>query len=265
MCETKTEILNENKIKIQQEEAPKPKKRGRKPNPDKRSGYFYDEEEQAFREYIESKDDKVRNRIFSQKLYPAFTKMIESIIRRYRLFTPSEDFEDTFYDTLSYLMMKVNSFDVTKGYKAYSYCGTVCKHYLLQKRTNDMKRCEQYLSFDSTFGANGDQRSDYDQEGALINFNTELINHNIGQIQSILSPENIDSLTKNEQQVGYALLEILMNWEEFFSLSTDRKFNKTSFLYFVKEYTNLSTKEVRDAMKKYKDIYFTEKQKLIEE
>ena len=57
-----------------------------------------------------------------------------------------------------------------------------------------------------------------------------------------------------------------MNWEQIFAnLSTDRKFNKTSFLYFVKEYTQLSTKDVRDAMKKYKDIYFCEKQNLIKE
>lgn len=265
MCETKTEILDEATVTTPQEEQPKPKKRGRKPNPEKRSGYFYEEEEQAFREYVESKDKRLRDRIFSEKLYPAFTKMIESIIRRYGLFTPSEDFEDTFYDTMSYLITKVDNFDASKGYKAYSYCGTVCKRYLLQKRTNDMKHRDQYLSYDLMFGNGGDQRSNYDREGALIAFNTELINRNIDHIQTILSPENADSLTENEKSVGYALLEILMNWEEFFSLSSDKKFNKTSFLYFVKEYTRLSTKEVRDAMKKYKEIYFGEKQNLIDE
>lgn len=265
MCETKTEILND--VENTQETLEvKPKRRGRKPNPEKRSGYFYEEEEQAFREYVESSDQKFRDRIFREKLYPAFTKMIESIIRRYGLFTPSEDFSDTFNDTLSFLITKVNNFDFSKGYKAYSYCGTVCKRYLLLKRTNDMKKRDTVLSYDLMFnGGNTDNRSDYDKEGAMIKFNTELINRNIEKIQMMLSPENSDELTKNEIQVGYALLEILMNWEKFFSLSSDRKFNKTSFLYFVKEYTLLSTKEVRDAMRKYKDIYFVEKQNLIEE
>lgn len=259
MCNKK--IQNNNEV---EEVQPKPKKRGRKPNPDKKNGYFGDEEEQAFCEFIKCDNEVEKNRIFSQKLYPAFTKMIESIIRRYRLFTPSEDFQDTFYDTLGYLIMKADSFDETKGYKAYSYCGTVCKHYLLQKRTKDMQRSEQYLSYDTMFGSNNsDQRSDYDQEKEIIDFNTELINNNIDAIQTMLNPENINKLTENERQVGYALLEILMNWESFFSLSTDRKFNKTSFLYFVKEYTRLETKDIRDAMKKYKFIYFNEKQKLI--
>ena len=263
MCEIKNDITNDVEETVL--EQPKPKKRGRKPNPNKRSGYFYEEEEEAFRKYVESKDQHFRDRIFREKLYPAFTKMIESIIRRYGLFTPSEDFSDTFNDTLSFLITKVNNFDFSKGYKAYSYCGTVCKRYLLLKRTQDMKKRDTVLSYDLMF-AGGDNRSDYDHEQAMVTFNTELINRNIEKIQYILSPENNEKLTEKERQVGYALLEILMNWEQIFSnLSADRKFNKTSFLYFVKEYTRLSTKDVHDAMRKYKDIYFTEKQNLIEE
>lgn len=262
MCELEQIPISNGEDTIIEEN--KPKKRGRKPNPNKRNGYFYEEEEKAFKDYVESTNQRFRDRIFREKLYPAFTKMIESIIRRYGLFTPSEDFSDTFNDTLSFLITKVNNFDFSKGYKAYSYCGTVCKRYLLLKRTQDMKKRDTVLSYDLIF-SNGDNRSDYDRENAIAAFNTELINRNIEKIQSILS-ENNDNLTDKEKQVGYALLEILLNWEQIFSnLSTDRKFNKTSFLYFVKEYTQLSTKDVRDAMKKYKSIYSIEKQKLINE
>ena len=124
------------------------KKRGRKPNPEKRTGYFYEDEENAFKEYVESDNPEFRSKIFREKLYPALTKMIESITRRYRLFTPDESFDDTFCDTLSYLITKVNSFDVSKGHKAYSYCGTICKRYLLLKRTQSMKHIEKNVSYD---------------------------------------------------------------------------------------------------------------------
>lgn len=259
-------INNEIETKNAVSEETKPKKRGRKPNPEKRTGYFYEDEEEAFQQYVESTDKRFRDKIFKEKLYPAFTKMIESIIRRYGLFTPSEDFSDTFNDTMSFLITKVNNFDFSKGYKAYSYCGTVCKRYLLLKRTTDMRKRDTMLSYELMFGGNGDDRTDTDRAKSEIAFNTELINRNIERIQFILSPENHEKLNEKERQVGYALLEILMNWEQIFSnLSNDRKFNKTSFIYFVKEYTQLSTKDVRDAMKKYKDIYFTEKENLINE
>jgi len=74
---------------VSNNEEKKPKKRGRKPNPEKRTGYFYEEEEEAFKQYIQSTDQNFRNKIFKEKLFPAFTKMIESISRRYGLYTPS--------------------------------------------------------------------------------------------------------------------------------------------------------------------------------
>jgi len=250
---------------IQEEEQVKtPKKRGRKPNPNKRSGYFYEEEEEAFRKYVESDNQAYRDKIFREKLYPAFTKMIESISRRYGLFTPSESFEDTFYDTMSYLMTKVNKFDVSKGYKAYSYCGTVCKRYLLLKRTQDMKRRETTLPYDTVFNSTHQDNRAYemtDSESLAKN----VIKKTIEEIEFMVSDEYTEKLTDNERNVGMALLELLKNWEDIFTRLETRKFNKTSAYYFIKEYTMLSSKEVRDAMKKYKNLYFFTKQKLIED
>ena len=60
-------------------------KRGRKPSK-KRKGYFYEEQEQAVRDYIRAESEEERNKIFNTILLPAFTKMIESIIRRYNLY-----------------------------------------------------------------------------------------------------------------------------------------------------------------------------------
>lgn len=241
------------------------KKRGRKPNTN-RKGYFYEEEEEAFIKYVTSTDQRERDKVFREKLYPAFTKMIESIIRRYELFTPSEDFTDTFYDTMSFLLTKVNNYDASKGFKVYSYCGTVCKNYLIMKRTNSMKKRDKQVSYDMMFpNSDKDTRTDMSQETLTLNFNIELINKTIEEIQLMLSDEKIDSLTENEKKIGYALLEMLMNWEDIFKRVETKKFNKTSVLYFIKEYTRLSTKEVRDAMKKYKSLYFFTKQKLIDE
>lgn len=264
MCdieEKEKDVIEQENNEIEQKT---PKKRGRKPNPEKRSGYFYEEEEQAFRDYVQSTDPDYRNKLFREKLYPAFTKMIESISRRYGLFTPSESFEDTFYDTMSYLMTKVNKFDTTKGYKAYSYCGTVCKRYLLLKRTQDMKRRETTLPYDAVFNATHQDKRTYE----IYNTNTlanETIQRTVKEIEHMVSPDYKEKLTENERNVGIALLELLKNWEEIFTRLETKKFNKTSAYYFIKEYTMLSSKEVRDAMKKYKNLYFFTKQKIIDE
>lgn len=242
-----------------------PKKRGRKPNPNKKV-YFGEEEEKAFIDYVNSTDQNFRNRIFSQKLYYPFTKMIESIIRRYNLFTPDEDFEETFFDTMSFLITKINNFDPTKKHKAYSYCGTICKNYLILKRTQYAKKIQKQLSYDCLFSnTENDNRSDTNQEKTLLEFNTELINTTVSQLQEILLPENSQFLNENETKIGNALLEMMLNWEEIFKYLGSKKFNKSCVLQFIRDYTDLPTKDIRDGMKIYKELYIFTKQKLINE
>ncbi len=240
-----------------------PKKRGRKPNPNKKI-YFGEEEEKAFVEYVTTTDKRIKDRIFAQKLYFPFTKMIESIIRRYNLFTPDEDFEETFFDTMSFLITKINNFDPQKKYKAYSYCGTICKNYLILKRTQYSKRVQKQISYDLIYpNSENDNRSDVNQEKQILEFNTELINTTISQLQEMLLSENAHLLNENETKIGNALLEMLLNWEEIFRYLGSRKFNKSCVLQFIRDYTDLPTKDIREGMKKYKKLYLFTKEKLI--
>lgn len=225
-----------------------------------RKGYFYEREEEAFARYVNSTNQSERDQIFREYLYPAFTKMIESIIRRYGLFTPGEEFEETFCDTISYLVSKLDKFDPTRGYKVYSYCGTVCKNYLIHKRDQARKRTEKYPSYEDVFGSIGeathkDNRQSVSQEEKTLQFNIGLIENYIENLQDMLVEENT-SLTEDERKVGHALLELLLNWEEIFCRIESNKFTKTSFIFFLREYTRLTTAEIRRAMVKYRDLYF---------
>ena len=241
------------------------KKRGRKPGKT-RKGYFYEEQEQAFLDYVSSTDKLYRDRLFADKLYPAFTKMIESIIRRYELFTPTEDFSDTFNDTMSFLITKVNNYDVSKGAKVYSYCGTICKNYLILKRTQYMKKRDKMISYDNNpISEVVPTKKISTPDPLFLNFHGDLIAQTVAEIKKMLEPDYNGYMTKNEISVGYALIELLTNWEEIFKHIETHKFNKTSVYFFIKEMTMLSTKEVRDAMRKFKCLYNVTKQKLIKD
>lgn len=242
-------------------------RRGRKISKEKRKGYFYEEEEEAFAKYVQSSDKIERDRLFKEKLYPAFTKMIESIIRRYDLYTPNEDFMDIFCDTMSFLITKVNNFDFTKGYKVYSYCGTVCKNYLIYKKASYIKQSQRQSSYDVMFlGGEKDNRPNDNSKNDIIQLNDKLIKETIKQLNDIIEGNvKIEGFTDNDTKVGYGLIEILTNWEEIFKQAESTKFNKTSFMYFMKEYTRLSVKDIRESMKKYKDLYFFTKQNLLKQ
>lgn len=240
-------------------------KRGRKPNPEKRTGYFYEEQEAAFVEYLTSDDMEHRNRVFQEKLYPAFSKMIESIIRRYNLFVPMEDFEDSFHDTMSFLLTKIENFDVTTGKKAYSYCGTICKHYLIHKIETYRKNRKRVASYDETgIDISEEQKyyhTDYESD---LSIRLEIINEVINEIECMLNDETMrKKMTPNEIKVGYALVQFLKEWDELMANMGSNKFNKSSFILYICETTLLKTDEVREAMKMYRKLFFVVKKNVI--
>lgn len=253
------------------EETQQPKKRGRKPGSTVATvnkNYFGLEEEQAFQEYLLASSQMERDRIFNDKLKFPFTKMIESIIRRYNLFTPYEEFEETFNDALSFLATKASNFKPGKGKKAYSYCGTICKNYLINKRRSTMKRDSKFLSYDSVYTeSNPDNRIDKPSTNNEA-FNRGLISNVTEDILNTIDEgfwDDGNEMTNDEKKVGYAIIEILKNWEDIFPVGDNKKFNKTNVLYFIKENTLLQTKEVKDALKKYKLNYFTVKEHFVRE
>jgi len=227
-------------------------KRGRKPK-NERKGYFYEEQEQAVVDYLNTYDDDEREKIFNIVLRPAFTKMVESIIRRYNLYVPDEEFQETFDDTMSFMLTKLNNFSPDKGTKAYSYCGTVCKNYLIYKNNQFNKHKVRDLSYEEFVEDIGLEEKFVDEQNAFKVAAPKIIIEMSNEIKKIV--EQREGLNENELKVGMALTDILDNWEEVLVENGSNKLNKSSFLSFVRETTLLGTKEIRDSMKKYKVLY----------
>ena len=292
-------------------------KRGRKPK--ERKGYFYEKEETAIIQYIHEENTEEKNRIFNTVIYPALTKMIESIIRRYKLFIPDEDFSQNFNDTISYLLTKIHHFKPqitgydlienekeiakhhfvmmseedlkqklrdaseedpeyvvvyfgfddddesninkkyykkeTHNYKAYSYCVTVCKNYLMSKSTQYAKKKVRNASYDEIFEEIRDSTKYSTEDTNYAEVVEKLITDIADEIERMTSNAELHLLNENEVKVGNALVNLLRNWEEVLPNGGSNKLQKSSVLYFLREETMMTTKEVRDNMKKYKCVY----------
>jgi hypothetical protein len=231
-------------------------KRGRKRKNDM---YFGPNEEEAVINFLESEDETERNLIFNEWLKAPLDKMIESIIRRYKLYRKGETFEELHSDTVSFLMTKVHKFERGRGKKAYSYFGTISKNYILGLLIKDEKHMKQTTSYED-MSDNLEERPDLtyviDNESTSMD---EFIKTLCDGIREELNDEELPpkkKLSDNEKKVGYALIDILDNWETAFdSMNGGSKYNKNSVLETMRNYTNLSTKDIRLAMKRYKVLY----------
>jgi hypothetical protein len=230
-------------------------KRGRKR---KNEMYFGPNEETAVNNYLASTDEAERNLIYNQWLKEPLDKMIESIIRKYKLYRKGESFEDLHGDTLSFLITKAHKFENARGKKAYSYYGTICKHYILGLLIKDKKHTKKVASYED-ISSDIEQRSDLsyvidEEEFPMDAFLVRLIDN----LKEELNDEHLPAkkkLNENERKVGESLIEILQNWETAFESMGGSKYNKNSVLETMRNYTNLSTKDIRLAMRRFKVLY----------
>lgn len=236
------------------------KRKGRR----KKSGeYFGQNEEEYVVKFLSCEDDSERSIIFNNHLKEPLDKMIESIIRKYKLYRKTESFEDLHKDTMSFLITKANKFEPGRNKKAYSYYGTIVKRYVIGLLINDDKRMKHNLSYEDV-KENLEERQDLSYEMNDESFSNEFFIPNLKEnIEEFIKNDEFlikNKLTENEKNVGKALIEILDNWEQIFEdMNGGVKYNKNAILETLRNYTNLNTKDIRNAMKRFIKLYKTVK------
>jgi hypothetical protein len=209
------------------------KKRGRKTT---NVNYFDVAEEAAVRRYLTAETFEEKNAIYNEFLRGPLDKMISSIIRRYK-FKPS------------------------KEKKAYSYFGTICKNYLMGQIIKDQKDTNRKISYE-------DISSSLEQRPDMVYYmeleKTEADDVIQGFLNELRNYVDNEPLTDNEKKLGIALLELFENYKTIFLGTDNNKFNKNIILLSIREMTNLSTKEIRTAMKRFKKLYYVVLNNIIE-
>ena len=225
------------------------KKRGRKTV---KENYFDVREETAVRNFLTADTSEEKNKIYNEFLRGPLDKMISSIIRRYKLYRKDMDFIEISYDTHSFLMTKVDKFKPDKNKKAYSYFGTICKNYLMGQIIKDQKETNRKISYED-ISTTIEQRPDmiYRIDEDIIESDL-VINQYLKELREFIETENLND---NEKKLGYALVDLFDNYETIFSGADNNKFNKNVILLSLREMTNLSTKEIRSSIKRFKKLY----------
>jgi hypothetical protein len=218
----------------------------------KKNNYFDVREEEAVKAYLIAETKIEKDLIYNEFLKFPLDKMIESIIRRYKLYRKDMDYKDVHTDAHSFLMTKVDKFKPAKNKKAYSYFGTICKNYLMGQILKDQKETNRKVSYEDISSAL-ENRPDMvyylefekiDAEKIIDKFLIDLKNYVMNS-----------QLQENESKLGYALIELFDDYGNIFIGNDNNKFNKNIVLLTLREMTNLNTKEIRTYLKKYKSLY----------
>jgi hypothetical protein len=157
-------------------------------------------------------------------------------------------------------MTKIDKFKPSKEKKAYSYFGTICKNYLMGQIMKDQKELNRKISYEDI----SSDLSNRPEMSYLIDndeLNSEfIIKKFLERLKNDL--DQFDS-EDHEKKLGSAIYDLFENYNTIFPDTNNNKFNKNIILFELREMTNLSTKEIRTSIKKYKKMYFDLVQELL--
>jgi hypothetical protein len=212
--------------------------------------YFNDDTQAAICEYQSEETYKIRNKIYLERIHPAFDSLVENLINVYGFGVVLESRTDLKNECLEFLFTALPKFNAEKGSKAFSYFNVVAKNWLTIRSKQNTKRVHSYISID-----NRDVISEHDLytieafnvalDGEELMLNAEIST----QTAEIIAEIGGKVKTDNEQSCVKAINILLANLEEVDLL------NKRAILLYLREITGLSSKQLSIVLASLKKHY----------
>ena len=222
------------------------KKRKRK----KKNNYFTKFHEDAILKYIASEDNKDRNDLYKNIIQPVFTEMINKIVFTYK-FTNLPNVESLKSECEMHLVTILSNFDPSKGSKAFSYFSVITKNWFIAK----VKKTAIQLKREAAY----DEISKQVEMEKLAIYNTYVSEREKKEFMEYLWVEierwEKQNLKENERKILEAI-KIL-----FTDADTIEIFNKKAIYLYIREITNLNTKQVLNSLNRFRFEYANFKKK----
>jgi hypothetical protein len=221
----------------------------RKRKPKKANVYFTQETEDAILEYLKSKNQKNRNKIFNEKINYAFHKLTENIIHTFKFYyTEVDTIPELQHEVVAFLLEKLHLYKPEKG-KAFSYFGTIAKRYLILYNNANYKKLKDKAPVEAV-----------DEDKTIT---TDLINVSDKEASSADNPDTF--LTQFIKYIDINLFELFPKNRdakiadailELFKRSENLDiFNKKALYIYIKEITDSSTPQITKIIKRLKTAY----------
>jgi hypothetical protein len=225
---------------------------------EKSSVYWTIEQERAIVSYCNETDLELRNKIFREKLYKSFKKLVENIIFTYKLFRKGVEIRELQEDCVSFLITKLDRYEPSQGTMAYSFFGTIAKHYLMGEKKNSNKNSQTNIDIEES---NAEQTLDNDEEEKEMDLKQENINiHVFNETIKILEEKlESDKVLPNDKKVMEAIV-FLFKKHEVINI-----YNRNLLHHLIKERTDLKPKDITYSLTRIKKNYKIFKQDIIKE
>ena len=193
---------------------------------------------------------KEKCELYENLIQPAFNEMVDKIVFTYR-FTTLPNIEELRDDCKIWLTTILAKYDPNRGSKAFSYFSVITKNWFIHQVKKNSKRAKREVDYNSADAEL--QKSRMTSENTFLEdeIEKEFWEHLWIEIDSW---ESIN-MNENEKKV-YNAVKILLNSKEEIDI-----FNKKAIYFYLREITDLNTKQIVSQLNKMRKKYKTFKHK----
>ena len=222
------------------------RKRRKKTN----NNYFTKVHEDAILEYISCLDLDHRNKLYRNVIQPVFVEMINKIVFTYK-FTSLPNIESLKEECEIHLITILSNFDPTKGSKAFSYFSVITKNWFIAKVKKTAIQLKREAHYDEI-----SKRIEMDHLAIYNRYEeTRIKEEFMEHLWKEMEKWENQSLKENERKILEAI-KILLS-----EADTIEIFNKKAIYLYIREITNLNTKQILNNLKKFRFEYINFKKK----
>ena len=217
-----------------------PQKRRRRAK--KTNHYFTAVHEQAIIQYVSSNCLQKRTKLYEEYIQPAFNEMVDKIVYTYK-FTNLPNIDYLKEECKIWLVTILEKYDPSKA-KAFSYFSVITKNWFIHKVKVQQKRNEREMDIES-ISSKQQEHLITDDSYLKARMEQEFWTNFYTEIKSW----DITGMKENDQKVYQAIM-ILFDSKDAIEI-----FNKKAIYLYLREITNLNTKQIVNSLKKFRKRY----------
>jgi hypothetical protein len=212
--------------------------------------YFTQIHEDAILEYISCDKSHRRNFLYREVIRPVFLEMINKIVFTYK-FTSLPNVDSLKDECEIHLITILSNFDVSKGSKAFSYFSVITKNWFIAKVKRTAIQRKRESNFEEISKASESEFLSIRNQYHELREKQEFMENLWSEIE-VWDKQN---LKENEKKVLGAI-KILLSEPDAIEI-----FNKKAIYLYIREITNLNTKQVLNSLNRFRVDYRSFKKK----
>jgi hypothetical protein len=203
--------------------------------------YFTKDTEDAIIEYNNSDNQLHKDRVYKERIKPAFDKLAEIVYNKWKFSYFDDDPQDVMCEVVTFMIEKIHMYQEGKG-KAFSYFTIVARNYLILANNSNYKRYKD-TDIMSQMPQGWDTENNWKEEtqnDEFKTFNKRMLEYWDEHLENHFPK-------KRDMQIADAVLELFRRAEYIES------FNKKSLYLLIREMTGHPTHYITKVVNKMKE------------